>query len=71
MSKKFTDALTWLTAGILCLVVAWQAVDYFHFRKAGARFTAADGQVLCQRVQYLERRMGLTGADCRFLEPPP
>jgi len=32
----------------------YQVLDYFKFRNAGARFTAADGQELCLRIQALE-----------------
>jgi len=68
MSKPSVDLITWLTALLLGLVIAWQVLDYFHFRQAGARFTAADGQALCARVQALERGLGLPAADCRYLE---
>ena len=32
----------------------YQVLDYLKFRNAGKRFTAADGQLLCLRVQALE-----------------
>lgn len=38
---------------ILVLSVYW-IVDYLQFRHAGKRFTAADGQALCKRIQKLE-----------------
>jgi hypothetical protein len=42
-------------AWILVLGLAgYQVLDYFKFKNAGKRFTAADGQALCLRVQALE-----------------
>jgi hypothetical protein len=35
-------------------LAGYQIVDYLKFRNAGQRFTAADGQELCLRVQALE-----------------
>ena len=46
------NKLLWLV--MILMWVAWSA-DYFYFRHAGARFTAADGQSLCLRVQTLEK----------------
>ncbi len=35
-------------------LAGYQVLDYFKFKNAGKRFTAADGQALCLRVQALE-----------------
>lgn len=47
---------------MLLMWMAWSG-DYFYFRHAGARFTAADGQELCERVQALD------GLPCHYTEP--
>jgi hypothetical protein len=39
---------------LLLALSGYQVLDYFRFKNAGARFTAADGQALCLRVQALE-----------------
>lgn len=56
------NKLMW--ALMLLMWVAWSG-DYFYFRHQGARFTAADGQGLCLRVQKLESNP----APCRYTEP--
>jgi hypothetical protein len=72
MSKKTaSDLVIWLLAFVLTVVVAWQALDYFHFRQAGERFTAAHGQEVCLRVRALERGLGLPAADCRYKTEEP
>lgn len=51
------NKLLWLV--MILMWAAWSA-DYFYFRHAGARFTAADGQALCLRVQALD------GLPCEY-----
>jgi hypothetical protein len=68
MSKKISDLLTWGLLAALCLVVAWQTLDYFHFRQAGPRFTADNGQDVCRSVQELQRYNGLPVRECAFGE---
>jgi hypothetical protein len=69
--KNLGDLMTWTVAAGLVLVASWQALDYFHFRQAGERFTAAHGQEVCLRVQALERGLGLPAADCRYKTEEP
>lgn len=38
------------------------------FMAQGARFTAADGQALCERVAALERHAGLNPLPCHYGE---
>ena len=68
MSKKVTDLLVWVLLGVICLIVVWQALDYFHFRHAGPRFTANNGQDVCRSVQDLQRHAGLPVRECKFGE---
>ena len=42
-------------AMMIVALVLYLMADYFIFRNQGARFTATDGQVLCERVQALEK----------------
>lgn len=47
----------------IVLVIAfatYQVFDYLMFRNKGARFTAHDGQALCERIQKLD------GLPCRY-----
>lgn len=53
----------------------WQQLDQANrFIQQGARFTAADGQVLCERVKALEaasygyRAVGKLPLTCDYLE---
>ena len=39
----------------LAALIIYLMADYFIFRNQGARFTATDGQVLCERVRALEK----------------
>lgn len=55
----------YLTLIIVCLIVAFLAMDYLFFRGRGARFTAADGQALCERVQAFDHQ------PCRYLLREP
>lgn len=50
LSKWFGICFGILFAGSL-LFQAWQLYRFVH---AGARFTANDGQALCERIQKLE-----------------
>ena len=40
---------------LVILMAAYQVVDYTLFRTKGPRFTAVDGQALCERVRALEK----------------
>jgi hypothetical protein len=45
---------TVLLAIVVAAMVGFQVVDYLRFRTAGPRFTADDGQSLCERVQRMD-----------------
>jgi hypothetical protein len=68
MSKKIADLMTLALAGMFILMIAWQALDYFHFRQAGWRFTANNGQDLCWSVQELQRYNKLPVRECEFIK---
>lgn len=46
----------WTVVGLIMVIALaiYQIVDYVGFRTAGNRFTAADGQTLCLRIQRLD-----------------
>lgn len=46
--------------GLIVIMGGYLFLDYFLFRHQGARFTAADGQALCERVQKID------GLECRY-----
>lgn len=53
----------WSSATLFMLIVimgGYLFLDYFLFRHQGARFTAQDGQMLCERVQKID------GFPCDF-----
>jgi hypothetical protein len=54
MKDKITTILAILGWVLLLGMAGYQVIDYFKFKNAGKRFTAADGQELCLRVQALE-----------------
>lgn len=54
---------------LVLMLAGWQVYDYHTFRTAGPRFTAEDGQALCERVRALETAAGLPAAPCRYLDP--
>lgn len=45
------------------MVQVWQL---YRFVNAGPRFTAQDGQELCERVKVLEVRLGKTQQECDY-----
>jgi hypothetical protein len=46
---------TIIQAMAIVALALYLMADYFIFRNQGARFTAMDGQVLCERVRALEK----------------
>lgn len=58
-------------------IVSAQQAQIEKFISAGPRFTARDGQDLCERVRTLEaasygyRDAGRKPLDCDYLKPPP
>jgi hypothetical protein len=48
------------------LLFAYQMLDFWVFRHAGARFTAKDGDELCLRVQALEKHAGIPVSECSY-----
>ena len=53
---------------VFFFLVGFDLWRIYHFIDVGKRFTAADGQTLCERVQKLEARTGLFPDDCTFSE---
>lgn len=53
-----------MLAVIVSLSLCFQIWQVYRFINAGARFTAADGQSLCERVAQLENPPG----ECHYLE---
>lgn len=49
---------------IISISVGIQMWQFYKFVNAGARFTAADGQALCERVAKLENPPG----KCNYLQ---
>jgi len=47
--------------GLIIVVGGYLFLDYFLFRHQGARFTAQDGQALCERVQVID------GKPCEYI----
>ena len=57
---------SWISAiqsAVLIALILFIAADYFVFRHQGARFTAADGQELCLRVQAMDQQPCRYGAQ--------
>jgi hypothetical protein len=60
---------SWLTTvigGVFLLSVLFQFWTFYRFVNQGPRFTAADGQALCQRVQALERQSSAQISPCPY-----
>lgn len=59
---------------ILGIIVATSIVTQFiqsqRFMQQGPRFTAIDGQALCQRIQRLEQTSGFTPGSCDYPATP-
>lgn len=47
--------------GLIVIMGGYLFLDYFLFRHQGARFTAADGQAFCERVQQMD------GKPCEYV----
>jgi hypothetical protein len=54
MKERITKILAIVGWVLILGMAGYQVIDYFKFKNAGKRFTAADGQELCLRVQALE-----------------
>ncbi len=59
---RWHDYLMMIAVSVLALIIS---LDYLFFRGRGARFTAADGQTLCERVRAFDHQ------PCRYLLPKP
>ena len=68
LSVKVRDGLTILAALGMVTLAAWQALDYFHFRHLGARFTASNGDELCEAQKRVAEFVGYPGPlpECDF-----
>ena len=54
MKDRITTVLAIIGWVLILGMAGYQVLDYFKFKNAGKRFTAADGQTLCLRVQAME-----------------
>lgn len=52
----------WVMSAMVSLMFCYLLLDYFFFRNQGARFTARNGQELCERVQKMD------GLPCDYLK---
>lgn len=48
------NGFMWVMSAMVSLMFCYLILDYFFFRNQGARFTARNGQELCERVQKLD-----------------
>lgn len=58
--SKVSSVITYVIAIVLLLSVSFQSYHYNQFVNKGPRFTAYDGQELCERVQKIEERVPLS-----------
>lgn len=62
-----------LLGGVFAGSLFFQALQLYRFVQQGARFTAQDGEMLCQRIRALEqasygyRDAGKTPAICEYV----
>lgn len=45
-----------------------QAIQYYRFVNAGPRFTAQDGQELCERIAKIEHQLGFIPSPCEYID---
>lgn len=61
---------------ILIVSLSVQFYSFYRFKSVGARFTAQDGQNLCQRIQILEyysigfKQSGIPKMECNYYPTP-
>jgi len=58
--NKVSSIITYIITIVLLLSVSFQFYYYNKFMSKGPRFTAYDGQELCERVKRLEDRNSLS-----------
>lgn len=63
MKEKIRKSLEYLMGAILLGSIAFQTFHYNQFIDKGPRFTAFDGQDLCERVKLLEEYEIKKGSD--------
>lgn len=56
------NSFMWIMSIVIVLMWGYLVLDYFFFRNQGARFTARNGQELCERVQKID------GFPCNYLK---
>lgn len=64
-----TTIVSILLSTLIAGTIGFQLIKAGQFISKGPRFTAQDGQQLCQRIQHLERRAGLPVEPCLFPHP--
>lgn len=63
--------LTGITLGLIAAgSITMQFIQSQKFMQAGPRFTAQDGQLLCERIQRLESAAGRPTEPCRYYTTP-
>lgn len=63
MVAKMSKWFNFVLSVIIAISVGIQGWQLYRFVNQGARFTAADGQALCERIARLENSPG----TCRYL----
>lgn len=63
-------AVMWVFAVLFVASLGFQGWQLYKFMNAGARFTAKDGQELCERVRFLEQQSGRIAASCPYYQGP-
>lgn len=72
LKRRWAVALGSVLGALFAASLLFQAWQLWRFVHQGARFTAADGQALCERVRTLEemsygfKDAGKTPLDCNY-----
>lgn len=70
--QTLKEILPYLYGIILFSMISFQFYQYSEFVKKGPRFTAYDGQELCERVKRLENesyRLRVASPPCEYVQP--
>ena len=66
-----TTTLVGIALGIIAAAsITTQFIQSQRFMQKGPRFTAQDGQHLCERIQHLEQASRLTPGPCHYYSLP-
>lgn len=68
-TNKIKEVLPYILGIAVVILATFQVYHYNQFMSKGPRFTAYDGQELCERLRALERRVGTTiNIPCEYLK---